>query len=95
MGIYIDNVDLQRFIVRLKNIQKLRYTNYGELNGFIAQHSGIKSWYIYNDTIYDINNKFGNNSYWDGVMNITNVAKKYEICPILEKKVHFITIFDL
>ena len=32
--------------------------------------------HIYNDTIHDINNKFGNNSYWDGVMCKTNVDKK-------------------
>ena len=50
---------------------------------------------IYNSTIYDINNRFGNNSYYYWVTCKTNVVKKYEISPIFERKVHFITMFDI
>ena len=50
---------------------------------------------IYNSTIYDINNKFGNNSYYYWVTCKTNVAKKYEISPFFERNVYFVAMFDM
>ena len=41
---------------------------------------------IYDSTIYDINNKFGNISYWDGVMCKTNVDKTTWILVNFRKK---------
>ena len=55
MGICIDNVDLQLFIVILKNIQKLRFANYDEVHEFISRHSHIVcDHYTYVTCIYQL-----------------------------------------